>query len=101
MRASPYFVGMITGYLKYKMRNNAYKMPKYMVYMGWFMCVFVIEATVYLAFIFYIPGKAYDPFMSATYAAMHHFTWSVCISWMIIAISEGSGGKIVFNPKIF
>lgn len=92
MRASPYFVGMITGYIKYIMRSRDYKMPKYMVYMGWVMSVFIIEVTVYSAFIFYLPEKPYDPLVAALYGAMHHFTWSICISWIIIAISEGNGG---------
>jgi hypothetical protein len=92
MRASPYFVGMVTGYLKYCMKTREYKMPKYMVYMGWVMCFFILEATVYSCFIFYLPEKAYDPLMSAIYASMHHVTWSICISWMIVAISEGNGG---------
>ncbi|KAJ3657266.1 hypothetical protein Zmor_009082, partial [Zophobas morio] len=94
MRASPYFVGMVTGYLKFTMRSRDYKMPKYMVYMGWIMSIFVIEVTVYSAFIFYIPGKPYDPLMSAVYASMHHVTWSICISWMILAISEGNGAWV-------
>ncbi|XP_064215056.1 nose resistant to fluoxetine protein 6 [Tribolium castaneum] len=94
MRASPYFVGMVTGYIKYVMKSREYKMPKYMVYMGWVMSIFIIEVTVYSAFIFYLPDKPYDPIISAIYSAMHHFTWSICISWIVIAISEGYGAWV-------
>ncbi|RZB39911.1 nose resistant to fluoxetine protein 6-like [Asbolus verrucosus] len=94
MRGTPYFVGMLAGYLKYHLKTKKYKIPRYVVYTGWIICVFVIEITVYTAFIFYIPEKAYDVTMSAIYGSMHHLTWSICISWIILVVSEGNGAWI-------
>lgn len=89
-RASPYFVGMFTGYLKHKIKQSNYKFSKKFVYIAWVLCIIVMEVTVYSAYIFYVPGL-YDMNTSAIYAAFHHFLWSICISWFILALSTGNG----------
>ncbi|KAG5885178.1 hypothetical protein JTB14_000941 [Gonioctena quinquepunctata] len=70
MRASSYFVGILAGYCKYRMNLNNHKLSK-----GWVSTLF-----------------------SALYACLHHFCWSLGISWMLIAISSGYGHWV--NPLL-
>lgn len=94
MRASPYFVGVITGYIKYRMKNSAYKLPKWLYRTGWVAATFVSLATIHLGFIFYLPEFANNStIISALYAAFHHFTFSAGNAWLIIAVSSGKGCK--------
>ncbi|XP_018568697.2 nose resistant to fluoxetine protein 6-like [Anoplophora glabripennis] len=105
LRASPYLLGIITAYIKYQMKITNYKMPKHVLYVGWMMCVVVVSITVYTAFVFYIPGYPHDTIFSAFYASLHHFTFSLCMSWIIIAVSSGNGAWIEpilsWKPLIF
>ncbi|KAJ8912893.1 hypothetical protein NQ315_011216 [Exocentrus adspersus] len=105
LRASPYFVGILTAYIKYKMKIRNYKMPKHLLYVGWLMCVLIVTATVYTAFIFYLPGYPRYSIFSALYACLHHFTFSLCMAWIIIAVSSGNGAWIEpilsWKPLIF
>lgn len=91
-RASPYFVGMLTGYLRFEITRRNYKFPKAFVYTAWILAVLIMEVTVYSAYFFYIPGT-YDVHASAVYAGFHHFFWSICISWFVLGLSTGNGGK--------
>ncbi|XP_018326778.1 nose resistant to fluoxetine protein 6-like [Agrilus planipennis] len=93
-RASPYLVGIGTGYLLHRIQKSDYKLSKRVVYIGWFICILTMEAIVYSAYIFYIPSRPYDPHTAAVYSAFHHFFWSICISWFILAISTGHGTLI-------
>ncbi|KAJ8951665.1 hypothetical protein NQ318_012206 [Aromia moschata] len=105
MRATPYLVGIVIGYIKYKMKMTNYKMPKYLLYVGWVLCAFVSLGTVFTAFVFYLPQVPHDTVFSALYASMHHFTFSLSIGWIIIAVSSGNGPWIEpilsWKPLIF
>ncbi|XP_044749166.1 nose resistant to fluoxetine protein 6-like [Coccinella septempunctata] len=94
MRASSYLVGIVAGYLKYKIKNSEYKMPKRLVPFGWIFFVLVTISIYITAFMFYIPVEEKDHIFSAIYGSFHHLLWSMIISWFIIAISEGCGSWI-------
>lgn len=89
-RATPYFVGMLTAYAKYKIKNSNFKFTNRIVYPTWIITTLLLLITIYSAYFFYIPGN-YDVHASAVYASFHHLTWSACISWLILALSTGNG----------
>ncbi|XP_046395726.1 nose resistant to fluoxetine protein 6-like [Ischnura elegans] len=90
-RASPYFIGMAAGYAKYVIQSREIKIPKLVVWAGWLIALVCIEGTVFSAWVFYSPGRPYDPLESALYGAFHRITWSIGTSWIIIAVSTGNG----------
>lgn len=46
--------------------------------------------TGYLFYLFDVP-----PLFTALYASLYHFAWSICVAWMVIAISSGYGRKFI------
>lgn len=92
-RATPYFIGMLTGYLRHKIKHSDFKFSSKLVCPAWIISILLLLTTVYSAYYFYIPGRSYDVHASAIYASFHHLVWSVCISWFILALSTGYGCK--------
>ncbi|XP_059480960.1 nose resistant to fluoxetine protein 6-like isoform X2 [Neocloeon triangulifer] len=90
-RASPYFIGMAAGYLRYLIKKNDTKLPKIGVWLGWVVALVLIEGTIFSAWVFYLPGREYNALLNALYGAFHRITWSVGTSWLILAISTGNG----------
>ncbi|KAJ8936791.1 hypothetical protein NQ318_021933, partial [Aromia moschata] len=89
MRVSSYFVGILAGYIKYKMDINDYKISKRWVYGGWALTFPLMFVALHVAFVFYV--LRLPAWCSALYASLHHVLWSACIAWIIIAISSGYG----------
>lgn len=99
MRATPYLIGILAGYLKYQMNVKNYKIPKKLVILGWTVSGPLLFFPMYTGFVFYaikVP-TAY----SALYACLYHFCWSVSIAWIIIAISSGNGRKCLHYDFLF
>ncbi|VEN45628.1 unnamed protein product [Callosobruchus maculatus] len=102
MRAASYFVGVLAGYLKFKMVNENLKIPKKWVYLGWITSAPLMFASLHVAYIFY--NVSVPAWYSALYASVHHVAWSASIAWMVIAISSGYGpwieGILSWSPLV-
>lgn len=94
MRATPYFIGILAGYIKYYIQRKKYIMSKLTVYIGWSLAVLIFFATLYSAHIFYIPEQKYNPLLAAAYGIISHISISGCISFLILTVSEGHLGNI-------
>lgn len=92
-RAGPYFTGMAAGYIRYRIKLTNCQIPTIIVWFGWIISIFCCEAAIFSAHLFYLPGREYDPMASAVYGSFHRIAWSIGVSWMIIAMSTGNGGK--------
>ncbi|XP_025425324.1 nose resistant to fluoxetine protein 6-like [Sipha flava] len=93
-RATPYYIGMITGLVRYKMKNSSYKINKHAVWMGWIVSTVLMPGTMFSAWWFYKPNYEYDAIVAALYGALYRTTWAAGVSWTIIAVSTGNGGFI-------
>ncbi|KAG5864994.1 hypothetical protein JTB14_029924 [Gonioctena quinquepunctata] len=91
MRASTYFVGVLAGFIKFQMKKTNYVMPKYIYWAGWILAISISASTIQLGFIFYEPDIAKLSIVSAIYASMHRFTFSIGVAWIIFAVSSGKG----------
>ncbi|XP_066151662.1 nose resistant to fluoxetine protein 6-like [Euwallacea fornicatus] len=89
MRGTSYFVGTLVGFLKHYMDDNEMKIPNNIVKIGWILCAPVMITSLYAGYVFYLVDVG--PFFTALYSSLYHFTWSICIAWMVIAISAGYG----------
>ncbi|CAG9772712.1 unnamed protein product [Ceutorhynchus assimilis] len=92
MRASSYFVGILTGHIKHRMNEKEVKIPQHIVKTGWILCAPIMLASLYTGFLFYL--FEVPSLFTAIYASLYHFAWSICIAWMLIAISSGYGSWI-------
>lgn len=52
-----------------------------------------MSGTLFSAWWFYKPNYKYDAFVAALYGALYRTTWATGMSWTIIAVSTGNGGK--------
>ncbi|KAF0772178.1 nose resistant to fluoxetine protein 6-like [Aphis craccivora] len=93
-RATPYYVGMMTGLVRHKMKNSSYKINKYVVWSSWIVSIVLMFGTLFSAWWFYEPNYKYDAFVAALYGALYRITWAAGVSWTIIAVSTGNGGFI-------
>lgn len=94
MRASPYLIGIYTGYLKHRIEVDQFKFHKLMTYFGWISCTLIAVVTLYAGFFFYLPSDHDDHVYAAIYGSMSHVMWGVGTAWMILAVSEGQGAWI-------
>ncbi|XP_074042229.1 nose resistant to fluoxetine protein 6 isoform X3 [Leptinotarsa decemlineata] len=88
-RATPYFVGMIAGYVYYKLKNtneHICRMKTFVIVLG-SGCIMMVS--VFSAKIFYNPYHPYNAIESATYAAFHRLGWAVGTSGLFYVASYG------------
>ncbi|KAK9869954.1 hypothetical protein WA026_006052 [Henosepilachna vigintioctopunctata] len=91
MRASPYLVGIVAGYIKFKIQISGSKIPKIIAYFGWIISILFVCFTQFLAFLYYQPSEKKNFLFSGIYESMHHFLSSLFIAWVIFGVSEGCG----------
>jgi FtsH-binding integral membrane protein len=91
MRAVPYLVGMVLGYvLSEKIQVS---LNKAAVFAGWCLSTGLCLSVIFTILIPYSFEYKYDRLDAAFYAGLHKFGWSVGIAWIIWACVNGYGGK--------
>nr|XP_033322023.1 nose resistant to fluoxetine protein 6-like [Megalopta genalis] len=88
MRAGPYFVGIITGYILFK-TNCKLKLPLAARAIGWLISSGVMFSLVYGLY----PGNL-TVTVSSVYAALGHTAWAVAVSFIVIQCCTGSAKMI-------
>ncbi|KAK9869957.1 hypothetical protein WA026_006055 [Henosepilachna vigintioctopunctata] len=91
MRISPYLVGVIGGFVKFQMRSSAFKIAMRNVVFMWVIGLATGFAILFSSFLFYLPTENKDYTLHGFYGSFHHFLWSVCISALIVMVSENHG----------
>lgn len=97
MRACSFLVGIVTGYLLYKMQKSGYKLSNTVTRLGWIGVVIIVFAIYIMAFTFYFPDVEKNYLYAAAYGSLHHLLWSGILSWGIVAVFVGSGCKFLFK----
>ncbi|XP_078045427.1 nose resistant to fluoxetine protein 6 [Augochlora pura] len=88
MRAGPYFVGIITGYILFKTKCKL-KLPLAARAIGWLISSGVMFSLVYGLY----PGNL-TVTVSSVYAALGHTAWAVAVSFIVIQCCTGSAKMI-------
>ncbi|KOX80350.1 Nose resistant to fluoxetine protein 6 [Melipona quadrifasciata] len=83
LRAGPYFVGIITGYILFKTNCNL-KLPLIARTIGWVLSTAIMFSVVYGLY----PGNLTVPISSA-YAALGHTAWAIGVSFIVIQCCTG------------
>ncbi|XP_050314276.1 nose resistant to fluoxetine protein 6-like [Anthonomus grandis grandis] len=97
MRITPYLVGMITGYVHFKLKGKLLLTPA-VVTIGWILSLACLASLVY--------GLGEEGLVlpaSALYVSLGHTAWAISLSWITIACSFGYGGPIntLLSCKLF
>lgn len=79
----------------YRRQNNISfpSVAQYVVWLSWIISIILMSGTLFSAWWFYKPNYKYDAFVAALYGALYRTTWAIGVSWTIIAVSTGNGGK--------
>ncbi|XP_076292737.1 nose resistant to fluoxetine protein 6 [Lasioglossum baleicum] len=88
MRAGPYFIGIITGYILFK-TNCKLKLPLAARAIGWLISTGVMFSVVYGLY----PGNL-TVTVSSVYAALGHTAWAMSVSFIVIQCCTGSAKMI-------
>ncbi|XP_057340254.1 nose resistant to fluoxetine protein 6-like [Microplitis mediator] len=88
LRAGPYFVGTITGWLLFK-TNCKLHTPGWVKFIGWIISSGIMMAVVYGLY----PGDM-TVTVSSAYAALGHTAWAIAVSFIVIQCCTGSAAIV-------
>ncbi|XP_008549962.1 nose resistant to fluoxetine protein 6 [Microplitis demolitor] len=88
LRAGPYFVGTITGWVLFK-TNCKLHTPGWIKFIGWIISSGIMMAVVYGLY----PGDM-TVTVSSAYAALGHTAWAIAVSFIVIQCCTGSAAIV-------
>ncbi|GAB1859561.1 Nose resistant to fluoxetine protein 6 [Camponotus japonicus] len=88
LRAGPYFIGTITGYILFKTKCQL-KLPTGAELIGWILSVIIMFSVVYGLY----PGNL-TVLVSSVYAALAHTVWAMAVAFIVIQCCTGSARMI-------
>ncbi|CAL1681830.1 unnamed protein product [Lasius platythorax] len=88
LRAGPYFVGTITGYILFKTKCQL-KLPTGAELIGWVLSAMIMFSVVYGLY----PGNL-TVLVSSVYAALAHTAWAMAVAFIVIQCCTGSARMI-------
>ncbi|XP_070170654.1 nose resistant to fluoxetine protein 6 isoform X2 [Polyergus mexicanus] len=88
LRAGPYFVGTITGYILFKTKCQL-KLPTGAELIGWILSAMIMFSVVYGLY----PGNL-TVLVSSIYAALAHTAWAMAVAFIVIQCCTGSARMI-------
>ncbi|XP_066262600.1 nose resistant to fluoxetine protein 6-like [Euwallacea similis] len=93
-RATPYFVGMLGGYLYYKLKGRNYHVcrRKSLLIVALSLCS--LAAAVFSGAAFYDPYHPYNPYTSGAYAGLHRALWALGTIGLMYVASYGHASLI-------
>ncbi|XP_072028267.1 nose resistant to fluoxetine protein 6-like [Amphiura filiformis] len=91
VRIQVYLVGMMLGYIIYKMNGKPYKLNKFVNILGW-----TVSAALACSAIYGLKatGPDTEQWLSIVYNCLSRFTFAVGVSWVMFACITGNGGYI-------
>ncbi|KAG5894539.1 hypothetical protein JTB14_026827 [Gonioctena quinquepunctata] len=88
-RASPYFIGMIAGYLYYRMKGSGKCLKRVYSHIILITSLFLMVGSIVTGTIFYQADYEYNPIESALYASLHRAVWSAGSVGVLYVASYG------------
>lgn len=95
-RASPYFIGMVAGYLYYRMRGSEKCLKRVYSHIILFTSIAIMMTSLLTGIVFYDAEYEYNAVESALYASLHRVAWSVGSIGVLYVASYGHA-KFIYN----
>ncbi|XP_039746468.1 nose resistant to fluoxetine protein 6-like [Pararge aegeria] len=92
MKMTPYFMGILTGYILHRIQLENYEFSKMLKAFGWTTSIVLGSVTTFSVSLFYQEWYHYSAIEAAAYISLHKFAWSIANGWLIIACATGNGG---------
>ncbi|XP_066998899.2 nose resistant to fluoxetine protein 6 [Anabrus simplex] len=94
MRATPYFCGILLGYILIRFQASGQKLSKTMLFCGWAIGSLCAISALFSVTAFYSPNYQYSSLDAAIFAAWDKVGWCVGSSWLIFACCTNNGGPL-------
>ncbi|CAG0883124.1 unnamed protein product [Darwinula stevensoni] len=95
VRAGPYVVGIIMGYILHHSKGKKIKMSLPTVALGWGVATATALAIIYgLTEQFKLDGEQLSVTANAFYGGFHRTAWATCVAWVVFACVNGYGGTL-------
>ncbi|CAG5010480.1 unnamed protein product [Parnassius apollo] len=92
MKMTPYFMGLLTGYILHRVQTENYKLSRLLKTFAWITSIILGTVAVFSVSVFYQDWYKYSVIEAAAYVSLHKLAWSIANGWLIIACATGSGG---------
>ncbi|XP_053948388.1 nose resistant to fluoxetine protein 6-like [Anastrepha ludens] len=90
MRASSYFIGLLTGFLVHAMQERGTKLHTVFVRLTWLVSTVIGIASIFSVCRFYrSPFTFVESFL---YAGFHKVAWNLSVAWLVMAATTGHAG---------
>ncbi|KAK9888344.1 hypothetical protein WA026_000598 [Henosepilachna vigintioctopunctata] len=76
-RATPYFIGVICGYLYFRYKDKKFSISTVKSVIVFAVSIFLVLGTMIIGNIYYDPHHSYNAIESGAHAALHRFAWTV------------------------
>ncbi|XP_066140764.1 nose resistant to fluoxetine protein 6-like isoform X2 [Euwallacea fornicatus] len=91
MRATSYFIGLLSGYLVYWMYKECAKIPDWLLWLGWTLAALFGLGSMSSITWFLTPGYVQNNLQSAIYAPLHRTFWDLALGWIItVCVTENA-----------
>ncbi|XP_073949762.1 nose resistant to fluoxetine protein 6-like [Choristoneura fumiferana] len=92
-RCTPFFIGMLFGYLLHIFKGKQIRIPVYIVSICW-ACSFFVSAAIIYSVHRTIQLDWDNQFLDGAINSFSRPAWAACVGWMIFACTHGYGGPI-------
>ncbi|XP_004524121.1 nose resistant to fluoxetine protein 6 [Ceratitis capitata] len=90
MRASAYFIGLLTGFMVHLMQEKGLKLSVTLVRIAWLLSTLAGVGAMFSICRFYIsPFTNVESFL---YAGFHKLAWNLSVAWLVMAATTGHAG---------
>lgn len=94
-RLAPWFIGMNTGYILYKYKNQKIEISKTLNAILWILALSVLIAVLVSIKLFALPMEEVSLVSNAIYFALHRVAWSLGLAWIIFACHNIGSGSFI------
>ncbi|EFN89991.1 Nose resistant to fluoxetine protein 6 [Harpegnathos saltator] len=94
MRAESYCIGLVCGYIAYRLQADKRQLSKIIVKFGWLFATLSLLISMFSITVFYTVRKDFTGVEAAIYAPLHRFFWCTGIGWILIASITDNAGPI-------
>ncbi|KAI5643617.1 acyltransferase family domain-containing protein [Phthorimaea operculella] len=92
MKMTPYFMGLLTGYILHRIQLQNYQLSRTIKVFGWITSIVLGTVTTFSISLFYQEWYKYSVIEASAYISLHKLAWGIANGWLIIACATGNGG---------
>ncbi|XP_006815119.2 nose resistant to fluoxetine protein 6-like [Saccoglossus kowalevskii] len=92
-RLPNYLVGIVLGYILFKLNGKKVQINKYLNIFIW-CCAFAVALSIVYGVLTSVAGIRISQGAAVLYITIHRLVFSVCVGWVVFACATGNGGPV-------